>query len=148
MTINSPKHGIFKVLIDTEDVEKVSKYNWCIRIDKWGLYAVVYIRREHKLLYLDKYIMDADKTQMIYHHNGNKLDNRKSNIVVTKSSLSYRLFAKEMGYKNIYYRQSIKKWVGEITINNERKTICQGDNANIIYLKVLMYAKRNNIQLD
>lgn len=63
--------------IDKEDIEKVKKYKWYY--DKNG-YVVSDSFDENKTKYLHRYLMKPSKEKIIDHINGNKLDNRKSNL--------------------------------------------------------------------
>lgn len=66
------KHGVFSVLFDAEDRDKVEKYNWSILKSGKCFYAVSYTYM-HKLLTDNKYTLPD-------HANRNSLDNRKCNL--------------------------------------------------------------------
>lgn len=75
-----------EVLIDTEDVDRISEYKWYISIRKSKLYC--YGTVDGKKIALHRFILNS--SQIIDHINGNSLDNRKSNLrEVTPQQNSY-----------------------------------------------------------
>lgn len=72
-----------KILIDLEDVEKVSKYTWFMM----GDYPGAHINKTS--ISMHNYILNrntTDRTIVCDHINGNKLDNRKSNLRICSVS--------------------------------------------------------------
>ncbi len=71
-------------IVDDEDFEKVSEYSW-------HFFGAGYIGRskhlgyfngkqKNKMLYLHRFLTDAPDGQEVDHINGDRLDNRKSNL--------------------------------------------------------------------
>lgn len=95
LTITKNTGEKIKVLIDTEDLNRVLKYNWCAgwRKDKDRYYIQV---TEHyydnngkykgRTILLHKYIMEAyGMYKQVDHINHDSLDNRKDNLRVVKA---------------------------------------------------------------
>lgn len=84
IVINSKKHGIQKILLDDDDFEKVSKYNWYVKINDNVLYAYsnLYIDSKWKAsIIMHRLILGVtDKKIKIDHKNHNGLDNRRENL--------------------------------------------------------------------
>ena len=92
--IDSPKYGLFKFLIDEEDMEQCSKINWCIlrntNVDDWREYFYATSNKSAKTnnrtLLLHRFIMGLPdrKTdpRVVDHEDFNTLDNRKQNLRV------------------------------------------------------------------
>ena len=67
-------------VVDTIDFEMVSRYSWWLHT---GGYAKAYTgggRKNPKQIYMHRLIMRAEAGQEMDHRNGNKLDNRRSNL--------------------------------------------------------------------
>ena len=72
-----------KFVIDEEDFEFVSQYKWQTLNSKYGKY----IRRRDgkRTVFLHNDLMKPPKRYVTDHINGDRLDNRKSNLRVYKS---------------------------------------------------------------
>lgn len=112
-------------LIDKEDLKVVSQYHW--HVDDAG-YARTNIWRDgrkqsaprmHRLV-----LGDVDAKLHIDHINGNKLDNRKSNLRICTASENARNRGKQRnntsGYKGVCYDKVRRKWKAEIKANGVR----------------------------
>jgi len=75
--VQSSKYGLKIVLIDTEDLNLVSKYSWCIAKINNNLYCRSTKKPQIKL---HRLITSFSKKKFIYHNNYNTLDNRKQNL--------------------------------------------------------------------
>lgn len=92
--ITNKKGKKITVLVDTEDLERVKKYNWTAgwREDKQRYYIQVtcyYYDEEgnykHRTILLHKYIMEAHGMyKQVDHKNGDSLNNTKENLRVVK----------------------------------------------------------------
>lgn len=109
-------------LIDTEDVDKVSKYFWGITKDGYIHRTNVHL----PWLMLHQFVLDFKPTEnlTIDHINHNRLDCRKRNLrIVTlqqncmNSSLNSN---NRTGYKGVYFSNSSRKYESKIGLNRRR----------------------------
>ena len=68
-----------RAIIDTCDLERVSKYKWWVHSDGYAYTCWMTSGRKHTLL-MHRLIMDAAKGQVVDHINRNRLDNARSNL--------------------------------------------------------------------
>lgn len=111
--INSIKYGIFKFLINKEDMERCSKINWSL-LPKLNSHINYYYAKSsqcketgHKNILLHRFIMNANVGICIDHINHNTLDNRKENLrFVTISENAFNLKkpkSNKSGVKGVFY---------------------------------------------
>ena len=128
--IQSPKYGHFTVLIDSEDLNLVFNYSWCVAKQK-NFYC---ISTKKPLIRLHRLIMSFPKNKVIDHKNHQTLDNRKKNLrICTKqqnNSNSRKQINNTSGFKGVYLQiikrgnKIYKYWRSQIRHNN--KTIYLG----------------------
>lgn len=118
-----------EILIDLEDVEKCSKYNWSIcmyhshrREDGDWWYA-----SNTKIGLLHRFIMNAPKGVDIDHIDHNTEDNRKQNLricsTVENSRNSRMQCNNTSGYKGVCWDKREDKWMAYLKINYGHKTL-------------------------
>jgi len=80
---NSPKSA----LVDDDDYSDVSRFKWML-MDSGFVVASAFSRKLGKFLNLrlHRYVKKALKAQHVKHKNGNKLDNRKNNLIFTEET--------------------------------------------------------------
>lgn len=111
-----------KVMIDTEDLGKISTYKWHIN-DSTG-----YCRTSNKEVNnsLHRFLLNLDDFDGDYvdHVNGDKLDNRKCNLrIVTNQQNHFNLTNNGLGNNNrkgVSFRKDRNKWRAYITINGKQ----------------------------
>jgi predicted GIY-YIG superfamily endonuclease len=95
-------------IIDTEDIGRVSQYSWCT--DNTG-YALA--RINGKRVYMHRWLLGLNyRSQIVDHINGNKLDNRRSNMKVCSYAENLRNKAKYdsgSGYRGLRHRPKLSK---------------------------------------
>lgn len=113
-------------MVDDEDFERVSKYNWyACKARKYGYYAVtnIYINGVRTLLRMHRLIIIAEKGNEIDHINNERLDNRRCNLrSITHSQNiinSNILSAKTSKYRGICYHKKVGKFKASIGFNNK-----------------------------
>lgn len=115
-----------KVIVDDEDYDYLSNYNWrCIKNGK--TYYAIFGRRingKYSNVWMHRMIMDAkDRKDEVNHINHNGLDNRRENLrttthnkVIVQSRVSNN---KPTKHKGISYYKPTNKWRARITINGK-----------------------------
>lgn len=108
-----------ETIVDNEDYEALSKY-------KWGLTKKGYARRAAKPrhIFLHRQILNVPDGVFVDHINGNKLDNRKSNLRIVPQSLNSRNLIQERANNNSGYKGVCKcrnKWRAYIVVNYKQK---------------------------
>lgn len=81
MVVKSNVHGDVHFLVDSEDVERLKMYTWCITKSKTpDLYAMT--KDGSRSIKLHRYLMEVPDGLITDHINRNTLDNRKSNLKI------------------------------------------------------------------
>ena len=121
MIIESKVHGIVKVKIDKENMEKCSKLTWHYAKNKDSKY--IQTRIKGKMIKLHRYIMNMNNSNLVVDHiNRNPLDNRKSNLRIC--SYKENSFNKSIrvdntsGIPGVSFHKTNKKWRAKIKYNN------------------------------
>lgn len=121
MIIESKVHGIVKVKIDKEDMEKCSKLTWHYAKNKDSKY--IQTRIKGKMIKLHRYIMNMNNSNLVVDHiNRNPLDNRKLNLRIC--SYKENSFNKSIrvdntsGIPGVSFHKTNKKWRAKIKYNN------------------------------
>lgn len=114
--ISTPSFQEAEALIDAEDFPRACIFNWIYRRDG---YAVAVYKRQTILLH--RYVMRAEKGQIVDHINGDRLDCRKANLRITDYHGNSRN-AKPHGesqYRGV--ARDRKKWKARIYANGRRE---------------------------
>lgn len=113
---------IAKAIIDVDDVEKVKNIKW--RLNKNG-----YVMNNSKSsMFLHRRILGVNN--IVDHINGNRLDNRKSNLrVATKNQNQMNV-----NYRGVYQKKD--KWIAKIKLNKKQVHI-----GTFIYEEEALYAR-------
>lgn len=93
----------FKTVIDKEDFEKIKPFHWSYGFG--GRYVGTNIggRKNHKQILLHRFIMNTPQGLHTDHINGNRLDNRKSNLRICTPSQN-QFNSKKHLLKSSYYK--------------------------------------------
>ena len=89
----SKTYGVFKSLIDIEDVEKIKNFYWRIRYDRRNPKHYIETWVKGKRIHLHRFLLDLNNAynpnETVDHINGDSLDNRKNNLrICTKKENS------------------------------------------------------------
>lgn len=124
LIIQSIKYGNVEFLIDTEDVEYISKYHWCLNIRKYKdkIVKIYAINSKNKQL-LHRYILNHNSKLEIDHMNRNTLDNRKSNLKISTHPENMQNRKSHSnnstGIDNVHYDTNRNKYVGQVRKDNK-----------------------------
>ncbi len=107
-------------LVDDEDFEELSKHKWC-----WGDRGGAQ-RKTHGgsvFVAMHRVIMNAPKGKVVDHINGDRSDNRRSNLRICTQAENVRNQSiksnNKSGYKGVHWDAPRKKWHAHITKNNK-----------------------------
>ncbi len=108
-------------IVDDEDYEELSKYNWSALRGGSGVY---YARRkkDKKMLIMHRIILNAKYGEMVDHINHNGLDNRKENLRICTNSQNQMNRKRNIGvskYKGVHWSKHSNKWRARITKNGK-----------------------------
>lgn len=121
LIIKSKKYGINEILIDKEDIEKVSKYQWHLsKSSNPEDSDIFYVKtndyhNNKKHFYLHRYLMNCPDDKCIDHINHNTFDNRKENlrictIEINNNNMSLSK-ANKTGHKHIAFDKRTNKFI-------------------------------------
>jgi hypothetical protein len=117
----------FYALIDFEDVELASHYNWYACVKPRTVYARVNVwtvdGKCHAIM-LHELLTSPPEGKIADHENGDGLDCRRRNLrIATRSENACnrrpRLDSKS-GVKGVYFQKNMNKWAAAITKNGKR----------------------------
>lgn len=116
MLYNSKSEPIAEALIDIEDIDKIKNSKWCK--DKNN-----YVKNSNQD-YLHRVIM-GESDLFVDHIDGNKLDNRKSNLRICCNADNLKNRVKlpsnnTSGILGVRYRADRNKWYAEIQFNKQK----------------------------
>jgi hypothetical protein len=122
MTKEIPLSRGLKALVDDEDYEELSKYDWCAMKPGSYCYAArgVYKADEkHIIVWMHRQILNTPDDMQTDHINGDTLDNRRCNIrVCTKNQNNFNrskaLKPASSKYKGVYWSNIRKRWCSRI----------------------------------
>lgn len=108
-----------KTIIDDQDFDRISKYKWCIHCDSYAVTSI-----NGKIVMMHRFLLKTPEGFDTDHINGNKLDNRRSNLrIVTRSQnmANTRIRrSNKSGYKGVFYFKfghRSKRWKAKIKVN-------------------------------
>lgn len=107
----------YVALVDDEDFARLSRRNWGAMIKPNSVYA--YSGRTH----MHRYIMKPPVGVPVHHRNGNGLDNRRCNLVITTYQENNRQARKYKGtsrHKGVYWKKDVKRWQARISVDGLR----------------------------
>lgn len=122
--------GDAHVLIDEEDREKVSAYQWYLVEYSHGLRYAVFLhragRRAQRQTGMHRLLLGFPKG-MVDHRNGNGLDNRKENLRGCTNTQNQqnqtinRRQVKSSRYKGVCWDKRSCRWIAHIRVNTRKK---------------------------
>jgi hypothetical protein len=113
------------VMVDTEDVAKISRYAW---FDNGNGYIAS--KGKDGKLFLHRVVMDAEDGSVVDHINFNPLDNRKANLRVCRQSQNTLYQRSRLEDKGVYLNRKTGKFYIHLTINGKAAHCGTFDNRN------------------
>lgn len=113
-------------LVDDEDYNQLNKYKWCVMSQGYAARGIR-ISGKSYLVLMHRAILNSPKGFDIDHINGNKLDNRKSNLRVCSHSQNQWNRSKQKnntsGYKGVYLDRRDGAWYSQVLSRQKDKRI-------------------------
>ena len=123
---NRENNETARSIIDLDDVEKCKKYKWGLSN---GYVASRWCKAQKKAVatILHRYIMECPIGKEVDHKNGNKLDNRKSNLRICgrgENQRNMRATGKTSIYKGVHWYEKAKAWRVKLTHDGRELVSC------------------------
>lgn len=125
--VYSEKFGNKIFTIDAEDYEKCKNIHWCIHKSQCGTDEIYFYAKTNdisiKKELLHRFLMNAQKGEIIDHKNKNTLDNRKSNLRKCDKSKNGQNRKKhsnnKSGYTGVTWSKKDEKWMAYIMVKQK-----------------------------
>lgn len=110
-------------ILDDEDFETLSIYKWNFHNQGYAVRSLFKgSSKRHDVVLMHRQIMKTPSNKDTDHLNGNKLDNRKCNLVIcdTKHNMRNRKgnSLSSSRYKGVSWQKQINRWRAYITVDN------------------------------
>lgn len=122
INISTPSHPNTSTIIDIADLQRVINLprRWMAHDNGWGVYAVA----SNQKTKLHRFVMDAPKYKLVDHKNGDRLDNRKSNLHFVSHAENNRNQKRrknnQSGAMGVYLEKDSELWAAQIHIGNTK----------------------------
>jgi hypothetical protein len=117
-------------IVDVEDFQKLSQYDWHLFETKGKYYAVKL--NEGIIQFMHRVVMNAPKGKIVDHWNREGLDNRKSNLRIATHSQNNCNRGRSKNcrskYRGVYLHKKSGKWAAAIKFENKRIFLGLFDN--------------------
>lgn len=118
----------FFTIIDKDDFEKVSQFNWQVGIRPNGRKYARKSPRTPGEEKLHRFIMNPPRNKEIDHINCDTLDNRKCNLRICDRAENRKNTVKQKGnfsskYKGVHWIAKRNRWMSQIVVNKKKITI-------------------------
>jgi hypothetical protein len=112
----------YTTIVDDEDFDELSKYKW--HCSSYG-YAIRIIRigLKRKTIWMHRLIVGTPDGMDTDHINGNRLDNRRTNLRVCTTTQNVRNATKRENtssrFKGVYWCKRVSKWMARVSLNSK-----------------------------
>lgn len=124
--VHSKTHGNFRVLIDVEDWEKVSRHTWHVTMQKRVYYFQTKVRKPDGMwtkLQLHRLVLNAPKELQVDHIHHNYCDMRKSQLrlVTNRENQQNRRSQRNTSsrFKGVSWHKGSNKWCAQIKVDGK-----------------------------
>lgn len=113
-------------LVDDEDYELIAQYKWTASQTGPGLF---YAMRQdgRKTVYMHRFLLNPEKGKHVDHRNGDRLDNRRSNLRPATRSQNLCNSGKKRhntsGFKGASWHRENQLWEASIRKDGKRRTL-------------------------
>lgn len=115
----------FEAIVDEDDYERLTTMAW--QYNSGYAQRRQWINGKRVGVKMHRMAINAPPGVHVDHINGNKLDNRKSNLRLASRAENNRNATKRYnnrsGYKGVNYHPPSKKWQARITVNKKTKSL-------------------------
>lgn len=140
--LNRKHNEIGRTKIDKENISIILPYRWHL----CNGYARTTKTNNPPALAMHRIIIHAEPGQEVDHINGDRLDNRKSNLRICNHKENMhnvkKLCTNTSGYKGVSWNKSRKKWIAQIVANGKQIYLGQFSNIEDAY-KTRMLAEKH-----
>lgn len=123
-----------EAIVDDEDYSYLSQFSWYLNSTGDAVRSELGRSKGRKHIRMHREILNAPNNKVVDHKNGNRLDNRKSNLRLCSKKDNNHNSKKPKhntsGFKGVSWHKASKKWRAYIKYN--RKTIQIGTFENIL----------------
>lgn len=106
-------------LVDDEDYDRLSKYNWWCNSDGYAIRIEYEGRKYKRQIFMHREILQPSEGKQIDHINRNKIDNRRCNlreVTPSQNQMNRGLLSNnKTGYKGVTYDRDSKKFRAFVT---------------------------------
>lgn len=116
-------------LVDDEDFERCSQYNWVVSSNERTLNQVKATVENKKEIYLNRFILKAENHEVVYYKDGDRLNNKRSNLVKgeVESKEMQEMIRRKQGprarksskYKGVGWKKDVAKWRAFVAHNGK-----------------------------
>jgi hypothetical protein len=115
-----------KAIVDECDYDYLMQWKWLCNNTGYAV-RTDYSQGKKKTLGMHRVILSATDGVVVDHKNGNRLDNRRSNIrVCTPGQNQYnrgKLCTNKTGYKGVYHQKKFNTWLVAIGVNGKLRYV-------------------------
>lgn len=114
-------------LVDNGDFDYLQQWKWQLHTDGYG-YRISYVQGRRLVFYMHQEVNKSHQGMVTYHINGNKLDNRRSNLRYADKSLNaistglrnVNKSGYKSGYIGVSWHKNNNKWQSYICKDNKQ----------------------------
>jgi hypothetical protein len=115
----------YAVEIDNEDTDRVLAHSWWVSSspEMDGHVICFSTKIDKKIIKLHRFIMGNPPGMVVDHQDGNRLNNRKSNLricTVRQNNMNIRITKlNKSGYRGVSFSKKARKWRATISLNGK-----------------------------